>query len=526
MMRLLRKHRTWLMIVIAVLAIPFCVYFVQTDFSAVRSDDFATVYGRKLSMTEARKHARLFDLARSLGLPDIQQNLTLGAKDQNEVYVDFILNLLIVRHEAERLGIRPTDQEVIDVVHKLPVFQGDSGFDLKKYDDFLQNALSPNGMGEAQIEAVVRDDLALKRLKQLLSTGISLSDAVSKETFDQAYGKLSVRVVRFRGADVTKDIKISDDEIQKYFEGHHAEYKTDEKRKADFVKLSLTDEQKKLTGKDRIDPLQKLSDQANDFSQALLEKGADFKAAAGKLQLPVMSTGEFTANVPDPQLKDAPQVASYAFKLTKEEPNSDPIQVPDGFYVVHLTGVVESRPLTLEEAKPKVVDALKRNRGRELLTTKGSEIAGKLREALKAGDSLDVAVQKAGVKAEKVPPFSLVDEPKTPLDEKEIKKEKDKEKEPADFLAIKNATARLDPGEISEFMPWEDGGLIAMVEKRDPADAETTGKSKPSFDERYLNNKRDIVFYEWLRDRQQDAGLFSAQAEPAGPQSAPPPKKS
>src|SRR3954452_12990074 len=103
MMRLLRKHRSWLMMVIAVLAIPFCVYFVKTDYSAIRSDDFARVYDRKVSMVEARKHARLFDLARSLGLPDLQQNLTMGAKDQNELYVEFILNLMILRHETERL---------------------------------------------------------------------------------------------------------------------------------------------------------------------------------------------------------------------------------------------------------------------------------------------------------------------------------------------------------------------------------------------------------------------------------------
>jgi peptidyl-prolyl cis-trans isomerase D len=470
-------------------------------------------------MAEARKHARLFDLARSLGLPDLQQNLTLGAKDQNEVYVEFILNLLILRHEAERLGIRPTQTEIITAIHGLQAFQGQSGFDLKKYDDFVQNALAPNGMSEAQIEDVVRDDLSLKRVKQLLSTGIAVSESVSKENFDEAYGKLNVRVVRLHGADVAKEIKVSDDDTQKYFEAHKAEYKTDEKRKVDFVKLTLTDEQKKLTGKDRIDPLQKLSDRANDVSQALLEKGADFKTVAAKFQIPVNTTGEFTANAADPQLKDAPQVTGIAFKLTQQDPNSDPIQVSDGFYILHLTNVVESRPLTLEEAKPKAVEALKRNRSRELLSTKGTEIANQLREALKSGQPLDAAVQKAGIKAERIPPFSLMDEPNVKPDAKD-------KNEPPDFMAIKNATARLSPGEVSDFMPWEDGGLVALMEKRDPADAETIAKSKSSFDERYLGNKRDIVFFEWLRDRQHDAGLTTGPAEPAGPGSAPPPKKS
>lgn len=524
MMRLLRKHRSWLMIVIAVLAIPFCLYFVKTDVTAIRKDEFAKMYDRNVSLVEARKHARLLDLARSLGLPDLQQQLTVGARDQNEVYEAFIINLLILRHEAEQLGIRPTQAEVVNVIHQLPAFQGEAGFDLKKYDEFLQNALSPNGMGEAQIEAVVRDDLNLKRLKQLIATGVSVPESVSSKDFDEAYGKLNVRVVRLHGADVAREIKTTDEDIQKYFEAHKAEYKSDEKRKVDFVKLSLTDEQKKLTGKDRIDPLQKLSDRANDLSQALLEKGADFKAVAAKFQVPVMTTGEFTANAADPLLKDAPQVTSAAFKLSSQDPNSDPIQVADGFYILHLAGLVESHPFTLEEAKPKIVEALKRNRSRELLTTKGAEIANQIREAMKAGQSLDAAMQKAGVKAEKVRPFALMDEPMAKPDEKDPKKEKD----PPDFIAIKNASARLEPGEVSDFMPWEDGGLIAILDKRDPADAETSAKQKASFDQRYLGNKRDIVFYEWLRDKQREAGLMSGPGpgEPAGPNSAPPPKKS
>ena len=75
--------------------------------------------------------------------------------------------------------------------------------------------------------------------------------------------------------------------MQKYYDAHKAELKTDEKRKVEFVSLALTDEQKKLTGKERIEALQKLSDRATDFTQALLEKGADFKQAAEKFQLPV-----------------------------------------------------------------------------------------------------------------------------------------------------------------------------------------------------------------------------------------------
>ena len=45
MIKILRKHRNWLMIVIAVLTIPFCLYFVKSDWSSIRPDTFVQMYG-------------------------------------------------------------------------------------------------------------------------------------------------------------------------------------------------------------------------------------------------------------------------------------------------------------------------------------------------------------------------------------------------------------------------------------------------------------------------------------------------
>jgi len=505
MMTFLRRHRHWLMIVIAILAIPFIFYFVQRpDYGAMRSDRFARVYGRNVSMVEAQRNARLFDLARALGMSDFVQSLTAGANDQNQVYIQFILNLLILRHEATRLGIRPTPSEIADVVRDLPAFRGESGFDIKKFSDFVQNALSPNGLAEEHIEQLVRDALCLSKIKQLLAAGVSIPEAEINATYEKAYDRLYVGLIRLRPADFEKEIKIGDDDVQRYYETHKAELKSDEKRKVEFVSLALSDEQKKLTGKERIEALQKLSDRANDFTQALLEKGADFKQVSEKFQLLVRTTGEFTVVSPDPQLNVDPKLGDAAFQLSIQEPNSDPIQVADGFYVLHLAGIIEAHPLSIEEARPKIVEALKNSRVRELMATKGAEIVHQLREGTKTGQPLETAIQKAGVKVEKVPPFSL-------LEEGIDAPEKEPKSESPELIAIKNAVAYLNAGEVSDFFPSDDSGLIAVLEKREPsADANNRDK-KAAFEKRLLNNKRQIVFYEWLRDRQRDAGLQFAK---------------
>ena len=508
MMKLLRKHRHWLMIVIAILAIPFVFYFVQRpDYGAMRSDQFARVYDRSVSMLEAQQTVRLFNLAQALGMSDFVQSLTVGSgQNQNQAYVQFILNLLVLRHEAARLGIRPDSSQIADVVRRLPAFQGESGFDMKKFSDFVQNALAPNGLAEEHIEQLVRDELCLNQIRQLLAAGVSVPQAEINADYERAYDKLYVSVIRLRPADFAKGITVSNEDVQKYYEAHRAELKTDEKRKVEFVSLALTDEQKKLAGKERIEALQELSDRANDFTQALLEKDADFKHVAAKFQLPVRTTGEFMATAPDPQLKVDAQLGAAALKLSMQEPNSDPIQVADGFYVLHLAGIVEARPLTIEEAKPKIVEAVKSSRARELMSTKGAEIVQQLREATKspAGAGIEAAIQKAGVNVEKVPPFSL-------LDETTEAQAKEPTKGPPDLTAIKDAVAYLNPGQISDFFPSGDSGLIAVLEKREPLAEANDREKKAAFEKRLLNNKLRIVFYEWLRDRQRAANVQFAK---------------
>ena len=501
-MKLLRRHKDWLMIVIAILAIPFIFYFVQRpDYGAMRSDQFARIYDRNVSMLEAQQYVRLLNLAQALGMSDFVGTMTAGAGlDQNQAGVQFIVNLLVLRHEADRLGVRPDASEIANVVRKLPAFQGDSGFDINKFNDLVQNGLPPLGLAEEHIEQLVRDQISLNEIQRLLAAGVSLPKNELDENFRRGYDTFYISVIRFKAADFEKEITINDEDVQKYYDAHKAELKTDEKRKVEFVQLTLTDEEKKLTGKERIEALQKLADRATDFTQALLQKDADFKQAAAKFQLPLHATGEFTAAEPDPQLKVDPQLAAAAFKLSTQEPNSDPIQVADGFYILSLTGTTEARPLTLEEAKPKIVDALKKARSRELMSTKGAELVQQLREA-KSGQPLEAAIQKAGIKPEKLPPFSLIEE--------EAAKDEDKKpkNETPELIALKNAVALLNPGDITDFLPSGGDGFIAILEKREPLADATADEKKAAFEKRILDNKERIVVVEWLRERQQSAGL-------------------
>src|SRR6266404_4739963 len=235
MITVMRKHHKWLMIVIAILAIPFVFYFNKTDLTANRQSDLGRIYDRPITSVEFQRSVRLLTLAQMLGLSQLVQDLMMRPMSETDAYVNFAFNRLVLEHEAQTLGIRPNSAEVVAFVKTLAPFQGGGGFDLNKYTDFVQNRLPPLGFTEAQLEELVSDQLSLNRLKDLLGAGLHVAESESAEYYDQAYGKLHIAVVRFREEDFQKDVKVTDEDVAKYFEAHKAELNSDEKRKVEFV---------------------------------------------------------------------------------------------------------------------------------------------------------------------------------------------------------------------------------------------------------------------------------------------------
>ena len=83
----------------------------------------------------------------------------------------------------------------------------------------------------------------------------------------------------------------------------------------------------------------------------------------------------------------------------------------------------------------------------------------------------------------------------------------EQKKQSPELLTIKEAVALLNTGDVTDFVPSGTDGLIAILEKREPLGEASSGGKRAAFEKRILENKERIVLIEWLRDRQQAAGL-------------------
>ncbi len=504
MITLIRKHHKVLMYIItALVCVSFSWYWNSNpDFGQMGSGMAGKIYGRKVPQAEFQRNSRLLRLASELGMRDLAQALTVGAQSENEAYENFSWNLMVLRHEAQNLGIQPTTTEIAAALKTLPVFQGDHGFDLAKYTEITDHALAPMGFSEAELEELVSDQIALGRVRKILGAGVNVPESEMRNNYERLYSKMDVATVNFKSADFAGQVQVNDEDVQKYFNTHKAELKTEERRQVKFVAFSLTEEQKKLTGKERIDALQKMADAAGDFADAVQVKGADFATVAAKFKLAPQETGPFSKTTPDPRFK-SPELTNAAYDLSPESPTSNPIQTPDGFYVERLAKLAPARPLTLAEARPEIIEKLKQERVQAMMTAKANTVAQQIRDALQKGKSIEEAGAEAGVKVEQLPAFALVDHPPgakpaaTP-DPKMLTPE---------MQTIKQTVSEMNPGNVSGLVPQSDGGMLVVLQKREPLNMAEFESAREMVAHAALENRNQVVFYEWLQHRRRSAGV-------------------
>jgi peptidyl-prolyl cis-trans isomerase D len=497
MVNIMRRYRQALLMIVTVLIIISFSWFF-TDYRSGRAMDDAVgrIYDRPVRLAEFERGLRRVQLIQELGLRELAMALAGQARSEREYQSNVVFNTYVLRHEANALGLVPTEAEAIEETKKMPVFQTpNGGFDPKIYDIVVQN-IGRMGFGAEAIEEVAKDNIRFQKLKALFESTISASPSLVREEYQQYNQKSEVALVRLNKDDIAKTIEVSEEDVKKAFEERKEGLKTEEMRKIRYVSFVLSEEQKKLAGPERGAAFQKLMEKANEFAIAMTEKDAKFDEVAKKVGVEVKETAEFSPSNPPPELAQARPVVQAVFTdLTLEQPNSDAIVAPPhGYYVAQLTGVTPARPQTFEEAKTNLAATLKNERVMEAMELKGKEIRTKLDTDLKAGKTLAEAAQAAGVTVETMPALALADPPKPEVKDENL---------------VKKISAELSVGQLSEATPASTGSIIVRVEKRLPIDEAVFEKEKLKLTENLSRYHAMVAFPLWLAERRKAANVQS-----------------
>jgi len=502
MVNLFRRFQQPLMILITVMVIiSFTWFYSRSDFmDQGAASRIGSIYGKSFSQAQFMREGRKFDLAQGL-TPDLWQALIQPAMSQDEAMNNFIWNSVILRREADTLGIKPTDREIEESIKTLPFFQTNGVYDSTKYNN-LMGVLNSRGLTPDALEELVTDQERLKRMKALLGTTVAAVPDEVRALFELRNGKFETAVVRFSFDDFLKTQEVSEEDTKKAYEERKSTLKTEELRKVKYVGFTVENAEKPLVGKERVDAFVKLSDKAQEFMVAMAEPRAKFEEVAAKLGATIKETPAFAEDEPPAELDKAAKAATAAFKLTKEQPVSDAVQTEKGYFLLELAEVTPSREKTLEEAKTALIDSLKSERAQEAMTLKATEVRNKIEADLKASKSFADAATAAGVKAEVFPAFSLSEPPMKEKDGREV------------TMAARD----LQPGQLSPFSPTmgtgatAGGGVLVYLDKKLPIDEKAFEESKAQTTQELAQRSEEGVFQQWFRARRAAANVQLARA--------------
>ncbi len=178
MLESIHKHMNWIMWAIVVLiTVTFLFFGIYPSDIGGRS--VAKVGGDVITADEFnRVYRNLYDNYKQLLKDQFNESYVKSLKSQ--ALQELVVGRLLVQ-EADRVGLRISDEELQAVIMKMPSFARDGKFDRKIYDRILDQI----NMKPAAFEASQREFMLRQKLEQLVKDGVVVTDAELAAAYKQ-----------------------------------------------------------------------------------------------------------------------------------------------------------------------------------------------------------------------------------------------------------------------------------------------------------------------------------------------------
>ena len=327
------------------------------------------------------------DLYKDKLQPEMLKNFNL----KNQA-MDQLVRAELMRQEAQRLGLRVGDSELQQSIATVPAFQQNGRFDK---DTYLRT-LRANNFTPGEFEDEQRDDLLARKLQDLVASGVHVSEAEVKDRYLYDNEKVNLKFVKLEGAAFVPEVKLTDAEVQAYYDGHQQKFREPDRLRVEYVqyapdhfadKVEITDEavqqyysdhQTDYSKPEQVHArhiLFKVSpDNAPEMKEAVRKKAEDVlkKVKAGEdfaglaKQYSEDSSAEQGGDLGSfSRGKMVPPFEEAAFSLAAGA-TSEIVESPFGFHIIKVESKEEARTQPLDEVRAQVVQALKQEKAHDV----------------------------------------------------------------------------------------------------------------------------------------------------------------
>jgi len=174
----IHKHMKWIMWAIVVLITVTFLFFGIYP-SDIGGRAVAKVGGEVITADEwNRAYQNIYSNYKDLLKGQLNDSFTKSLKAQ--ALQELIVGKLLVQ-EAERVGLRISDEELQNAIMKIPSFTNNGKFDKRIYDRILDQV----NMKPAAFEAGQREFLLRQKLEQVVKDGVAVTDSELSAAYRQ-----------------------------------------------------------------------------------------------------------------------------------------------------------------------------------------------------------------------------------------------------------------------------------------------------------------------------------------------------
>jgi peptidyl-prolyl cis-trans isomerase D len=334
--------------------------------------------------------------------------------------------------EAERLGLRATDEELMDELqhgrYAATFFPGGKFVGEQEYEMRLQSA----DLTVPQFERGVKDEILFNKLRNLIAGSVLVTDVEVQREFEKKNTKVKFDYAVLRKDDLLKQIHPTDAELKAFYDRNKATYNnsTPEKRKIRYVVIDNAKIQAQTTvshdelqayynqhredyrvpeqvsvrhvliktplpGPDgKVDP--KGVEEARKKAEDVLKQvkaGGSFADLAKKYSEDPGSAKEGGSLGFIGRGRTVPEFEKTAFSLTKGG-TSDLVQSSYGFHIIHVDDKQDAHLKMLDEVKDQIEPIIKQEKATRAADNQATAL---LKQARSAG--LDKAASASGLEA-------------------------------------------------------------------------------------------------------------------------------
>lgn len=461
-----RKNMKRIMWVLAILIIPAFVIWGAGSAGRKKGEgpDYAgRIFGRKISFEE---YLDMWQVTRDYAIN------TFGANLPPEFIDQMTWNRLILLEETKRKKIIAKDSEVVERITSFPVFQREGAFDKKLYKSMLGDSVKA-------FEEKIRDDISVFKLREKVTSGISVSEEEAKEAYKKKFEKIKASYISIAFSDFENNVRYKASDILDFYEKNKRFFRKPEEINVRYIEISSDSDK-----------------DTEDLSYKVLDKAIEKKnldEVARLFGLETKETGFFSMQQEVPGIGWSYEFTKKGFELEPGDVSNVLIKTDKGFYIIQLKEKKDSYIPEFREVKNSAAEYFIKNMAIKLSEKEAKKLFMKISNRMKSGSSFEDIARSIGLEVKETD-FITRDGYIPGLG-------------PATEFV--DASSSLETNEISGPIKMLESWIILRQDGYEGIDEAKFLEEKETFKQDLLSRKKQEVFDRWFQNLKKEADFVS-----------------